>query len=89
MKVFIQTFGCQMNVADSNEMLGHLGNRGYVLTDKIDSADIILVNTCTVRQHAEDKALSFIGRMKKWKAKDTQRILVIAGCAAERLKKKT
>src|SRR5438094_2328638 len=86
MKFFVRTYGCQMNVADSNEMSRHLKARGLVETEDPDEASVLLVNTCTVRQHAEDRALSEIGRLKRWKARVPGRKLVITGCAAERTK---
>src|SRR5256884_2588207 len=86
MKFFVRTYGCQMNVADSNEMSRHLKARGLSETQNADEASVILVNTCTVRQHAEDRAFSEIGRLKKWKARMPGRKLVITGCAAERTK---
>src|SRR5215510_14877891 len=86
MKFFVRTYGCQMNVADSNEMSRHLAARGLVETHDQDDASVILVNTCTVRQHAEDRAFSEIGRLKKWKSKASGRKVVVTGCAAERTK---
>src|SRR5881394_1078434 len=86
MKFFVRTYGFQMNVADSNEMSRHLKARGLVETQDPDEASVMLVNTCTVRQHAEDRAMSEIGRLKKWKAKQPGRKLVVTGCAAERTK---
>lgn len=86
MKYFVRTYGCQMNVADSNEMSRHLQSHGLVETLDQEDASVILVNTCTVRQHAEDRAFSEIGRLKKWKAKRPGRKVVVTGCAAERTK---
>ena len=86
MKFFVRTYGCQMNVADSNEMSRHLAVRGLVETHDQDEASVLLVNTCTVRQHAEDRAFSEIGRLKKWKNKASGRKVVVTGCAAERTK---
>jgi tRNA-2-methylthio-N6-dimethylallyladenosine synthase len=86
MKFFVRTYGCQMNVADSNEMSRHLTARGLVQTSDPDEASVILVNTCTVRQHAEDRAFSELGRLKRWKAKVPGRKVVVTGCAAERTK---
>lgn len=86
MKYFVRTYGCQMNVADSNEMGRHLQNRGLAHTDNADEASIVLVNTCTVRHHAEERAFSEIGRLKKWKALQPGRKIVLTGCAAERTK---
>lgn len=88
MKFFVETFGCQMNAADSQEMGRHLLARGFSPTDRAAEADCILVNTCTVRQHAEDKALSYLGRLADWRKADKRRLLVVAGCAAERLGEK-
>lgn len=84
MKFYMRTYGCQMNVADSDEMGRHLKARGLTPTEDPDEASVLLVNTCTVRQHAEDRAFSEIGRLKKWKARMPGRKLVITGCAAER-----
>jgi tRNA-2-methylthio-N6-dimethylallyladenosine synthase len=86
MKFYVRTYGCQMNVADSDEMGRHLKARGLTPTEDPDEASVLLVNTCTVRQHAEDRAFSEIGRLKKWKARVPGRKVVITGCAAERTK---
>jgi tRNA-2-methylthio-N6-dimethylallyladenosine synthase len=86
MKFYVRTYGCQMNVADSDEMGRHLQARGLVPTEDMDEASVLLVNTCTVRQHAEDRAFSEIGRLKKWKSRQPGRKVVITGCAAERTK---
>jgi tRNA-2-methylthio-N6-dimethylallyladenosine synthase len=86
MKYCVRTYGCQMNVADSNEMGRHLEARGIVQTEDSDDATLLVVNTCTVRQHAEDRAFSEIGRLKKWKAQRPGRKVVVTGCAAERTK---
>src|SRR5262245_35102054 len=86
MKYYVRTYGCQMNVADSNEMGRHLQARGVAQTEDSDDAMVMLVNTCTVRQHAEDRAFSEIGRLKKWKAGKPGRKVVVTGCAAERTK---
>ena len=74
-----------MNWADSEEMFLHLSARGIVRTDDLQQADLVLVNTCTVRDHAEHRALSFLGRLMKWKRENPQRIIIFAGCAAQRL----
>jgi tRNA-2-methylthio-N6-dimethylallyladenosine synthase len=86
MKYYVRTYGCQMNVADSNEMGRHLQARGIAQTQDQDEASVLVVNTCTVRQHAEDRAFSEIGRLKKWKAQKPGRKIVVTGCAAERTK---
>lgn len=86
MRFYVETFGCQMNVADSLEMGRRLRARGCRATKNLDLADIVLVNSCTVRDHAEHKALSFLGRLADWRDASPKRLLIFAGCAAERLK---
>ncbi|MEN3013808.1 MAG: tRNA (N6-isopentenyl adenosine(37)-C2)-methylthiotransferase MiaB [Endomicrobiia bacterium] len=86
-KLFIQTFGCQMNVADSEYVASMLiTNRNFELTEDINTADVIIVNTCSVRKHAEDKAESFIGRLKKLKIKNKKLKIIVLGCFAQRAK---
>ena len=84
-KVFIQTYGCQMNWADSEEMFAQLSARGFAATQNLDEADAVLINTCTVRDHAEHRAVSFLGRLGAWKKEKPGRRIIFAGCAAERL----
>ncbi len=86
MKLFIQSFGCQANTADTEEMGRALKARGFEYTSQLETADAILINTCTVRQHAEDKAFSFVGTLREWKEVNPNRLLIVAGCAAERVK---
>ena len=86
MKYYVRTYGCQMNVADSDEMGRHLNDRGFVATEDPDEATVYLMNTCTVRHHAEERAFSEIGRLREWKAEGSGRKIVITGCAAERTK---
>ena len=76
-----------MNEADSREMGQHLAKQGFSAAPSLEEADLALLNTCTVRQHAEDKALSYVGRLKDWKKKREQRMIIVTGCAAERLQK--
>jgi len=77
-----------MNVADSDFMSEKLNNAGYERCNDIHKAGIIVVNTCTVRQHAEERALSFIGQLKQLKIKNKKLKIIVAGCAASRLKEK-
>jgi tRNA-2-methylthio-N6-dimethylallyladenosine synthase len=65
LKIFIRTFGCQMNDRDSEALMGLLLEKGYTQAQSEEEADIILVNTCSVREHAEDRAISYIGTFKK------------------------
>lgn len=76
-----------MNEADSEEMLLHLFGFGYQQTSVLSEADLVLINTCTIRDHAEHRALSYLGRLAKWKAEKQGRKIIFAGCAAERLGK--
>ncbi len=85
MRLHVVTFGCQMSVADGEELAAPLKDRGFTAVTEPENADAIVLNTCTVRQHAEDKALSLIGRLREWKDKNPDRVLIVAGCAAERL----
>ncbi|MEW6558122.1 MAG: MiaB/RimO family radical SAM methylthiotransferase [Elusimicrobiota bacterium] len=85
-KVFIRTYGCQMNVADSDSIVGCLLNNGYIQCEKPEDANLIVVNTCTVRQHAEDRVLSYIGRLRKLKIKNQKSKIIVLGCVASRLK---
>lgn len=79
-KVFIQTFGCQQNEADSEKLLGMAEKMGYQKTDDPNEADLILVNTCAVREHAELKALSITGSYKHCKEKNPSLIIGVCGC---------
>jgi len=65
-RIYIETYGCQMNVADSELMFGVLGREGYVRTDDPTQADVLLVNTCAVRDHAAQRVLSRLGELKQY-----------------------
>lgn len=81
----IITLGCQMNVADSNLMAAHLQDRGMTMTALREAADVIILNTCSVRFDAEHKALSLIGKLRPLKRAKPGLKIVVAGCAAQRL----
>ena len=74
-----------MNLADSEEMFAQLSARGFEQTDILEEADAVLINTCTVRDHAEHRAVSFLGRLGAWKREKPGRRIIFAGCAAQRL----
>jgi tRNA-2-methylthio-N6-dimethylallyladenosine synthase len=80
----IFTFGCQMNEADSEKMAGILRAEGYRLVDRAEEADVILLNTCSIRAKAEQKVFSLAGRLRDLKKKRPGLILVMAGCLAQR-----
>src|SRR3954471_23706250 len=83
-KLFIETVGCQMNVLDSELVVGSLRRQGYVLTDEATDADVILFNTCSVRQHAEDKIYSALGRLRGHKQRHPEKIVGVLGCMAQK-----
>jgi tRNA-2-methylthio-N6-dimethylallyladenosine synthase len=83
MKLYIKTFGCQMNEHDSGRMLALLEEYGYQETKSWEEADVILVNTCTVREKPEQKAYSIAGRFQQLKEHNPKVIVGIAGCVAQ------
>lgn len=83
---FIETYGCQMNVADTEVISGLLNNEGYSQTKDIHSANIIFVNTCAIREHAEDKVHSRLGFYNQIKQKKPEIIIGVLGCMAQNLK---
>ncbi len=85
--VYIETYGCQMNVADTEIVLGILKKQGYEVTDKPENADVILLNTCSIRENAEQRIYGRIGNLKTLKYKNPGLVLGVLGCMAERLKK--
>ncbi len=80
----ILTYGCQMNVAESERMAGQLQKIGYTLTENIETADLILINTCCVRATAEDKIYGKIGEIKKYKLQNPALIIGVVGCLAQK-----
>jgi tRNA-2-methylthio-N6-dimethylallyladenosine synthase len=84
--VYVETYGCQMNVADSEMMLGLLHGGGYARTDDPARADLILINTCAVREKAEEKVYARASMLAQHKARHPGVVLGITGCMAEHLK---
>lgn len=82
--VFLETFGCQMNVLDSELVAGALRGLGYAFTDERDKADVVLFNTCSVRQNAEDKVYGRLGEVKHLKKANPNLVVGVIGCMAER-----
>ncbi len=82
-KLYIQTYGCQMNQYDSERIAQVMGRIGYVPTEQIDSADLILLNTCSVRDRAEQKVYSALGRWKELKQQRRGLIIGVGGCVAQ------
>lgn len=82
-KLHISTIGCQMNVYDANQIAAVLAPLGYAPVEDIDSADMVVVNTCTIREKAEQKAFSFLGRLAKAKLANPSLIVAVGGCVAQ------
>ena len=82
-RVYIETYGCQMNVADTELMLGVLGRDGFVPTDTPENADVMLVNTCAVRDNAEQRVIGRVGELQRYRLPG--RVLGVVGCMAQRL----
>ena len=83
-KLYIETVGCQMNMLDSELVVAALRQRGYELVDSAKKADTVLFNTCSVRQHAEDKIYSALGRLKHAKTHNPEKIIGVMGCMAQK-----
>lgn len=82
-KLFIKTYGCQMNVYDSERMAESLGASGYVQTDQIDGADMVMINTCHIREKASEKLFSDLGRLRPAKEANPNLKIAVAGCVAQ------
>ncbi len=83
-KLYIETVGCQMNVLDSELVVGTLRRQGYQLVHEPRQADVILFNTCSVRQHAEDKIYSALGRLRGHKVRHPEKVVGVLGCMAQK-----
>ena len=81
--VYVETYGCQMNVSDSELMLGKLSAAGYTPVDVPDGADVILINTCAIRDHAEQRVIGRLGELKRHMKKGS--VMGVTGCMAQRL----
>ncbi|MFH1995651.1 MAG: tRNA (N6-isopentenyl adenosine(37)-C2)-methylthiotransferase MiaB [Candidatus Omnitrophota bacterium] len=84
--VYLRTFGCQMNVRDSEIVKGLLIDRGYRAADSPEKADVVLFNTCSVRKHAEDRAINNVWRLRDLKKKRPEVVVGVIGCMAQAMK---
>ncbi len=85
-RIYLETYGCQMNVADSELMLGQLHRAGYERTEEAADADVILLNTCAIREHAEQRIYGRLGELTRHKVRRPGVLLGVAGCMAQHLK---
>jgi tRNA-2-methylthio-N6-dimethylallyladenosine synthase len=84
-KIHLKSFGCQMNKLDSSLVVSALTEQGYALTDKATEADVIVINTCSVREHAEQRVFSHLGHIKHLKESRPALLVAVIGCMAQRL----
>lgn len=84
-KAYIETYGCQMNISDSELMHGILAAEGYVSTDTPDDADVILVNTCAIRDHAEQRVIGRVGQLQQYRERTPGVVIGVTGCMAQRM----
>ncbi|MEM7238431.1 MAG: tRNA (N6-isopentenyl adenosine(37)-C2)-methylthiotransferase MiaB, partial [Pseudomonadota bacterium] len=82
-KLFIKTYGCQMNVYDSERMAAAMAAHGYEATDGPEGADMIVLNTCHIREKAAEKVYSELGRLKSLKIENPDLRIAVAGCVAQ------
>ena len=85
-KLFVETYGCQMNVGDSEMVVSLMQREGYVYTDRIEQADVILINTCSIRDNAEQRIWGRLNELKRYRKARPGLIVGILGCMAERLR---
>ena len=82
-QVHIATFGCQMNERDSQTIARVMNSCDYQITEKMEQADLILVNTCSIRRKAEEKTYSLLGRLKDLKNRNPDLVIGVGGCVAQ------
>ena len=87
-RVFLETYGCQMNVADSETMAGVLERAGLTLVERPEDADAVLINTCAIREHAEQRVLGRLGDFARLKQARPELIVGVAGCMAQHLRRR-
>ena len=86
-RAYVETYGCQMNIADGELMEGVLASAGYEITASPDDADVVLVNTCAIRENAETRVLGRVGQLSGLKRARPDLVLGVTGCMAQRMGK--
>ena len=86
--VYIETYGCQMNLADTELIVGHLTRSGYFRTQDPEAADVILVNTCAIREHAEERIYGRLGHLARQKQRRPHVQIGLAGCMARHVRER-
>lgn len=84
-KAYVETYGCQMNISDGELMEGILASSGFAMTQRPEDADVILVNTCAIRDHAEQRVLGRVGELNRLKTVRPELVIGVTGCMAQRL----
>jgi tRNA-2-methylthio-N6-dimethylallyladenosine synthase len=84
-RAYVETYGCQMNISDGELMAGHLESEGYEIVSSPEEADVVLVNTCAIREHAETRVLGRVAHLNGLKEKNPELVLGVTGCMAQRM----
>jgi len=84
-RAYVETYGCQMNISDGELMSGHLAAQGYEIVSSPEEADVVLVNTCAIREHAEQRVLGRVAQLNGLKERNAELILGVTGCMAQRM----
>ncbi|MGH7802723.1 MAG: tRNA (N6-isopentenyl adenosine(37)-C2)-methylthiotransferase MiaB [Candidatus Binatia bacterium] len=88
MRVYIETYGCQMNLADSELLSGHLGRHGFTTADRPEDANVILLNTCAIREHAEARVVGRVAQLQRLKLRAPETKIGLVGCMAQHYRAK-
>jgi tRNA-2-methylthio-N6-dimethylallyladenosine synthase len=84
-RVYVETYGCQMNISDGELMAGHLASHGYEIVSSPEEADVVLVNTCAIREHAEQRVLGRVAHLNGIKDRNPELVIGVTGCMAQRM----
>ncbi|HET9948734.1 MAG TPA: hypothetical protein VFQ22_07420, partial [Longimicrobiales bacterium] len=84
-RAYVETYGCQMNVSDGELMQGVLADHGYEIVDRPEAADVVLVNTCAIREHAEKRVLGRVAQLNGLRRENPDLVIGVTGCMAQRM----